>query len=263
MRNYIHKYITMAFPHEQFNIKVLYEDPHIVAVYKPAGLVVHSDGKTQEPTLTDWVVEKYPEAHIVGEPIELTEGGSIERPGIVHRLDRGTSGVLLIARTTEGHALLKEQFQNRTIRKKYYAFVYGALKDTYGIINRPIGRSPSDFRRWSATRGARGELRPAETWYFTYAARAGYSAVEVEPKTGRTHQIRVHFKAVNHPVVCDTLYAPEKPAALGFTRTALHAAAIQFMNVEGKKITVQAPFPEDFLNAFTEMGVEPPKSCIF
>ncbi len=253
----------MNFPNEKYTISVLYEDDHIVAVNKPAGLVVHSDGKTVEPSLVDWILEKYPQAHDVGEPLLQSDGKVINRPGIVHRLDRGTSGVLLIAKTREGHECLKKQFQERAMRKKYFAIVHGALKDTYGIINRPIGRSPADFRRWSATRGARGELRDAETWYITYATRGGFSVAEVEPKTGRTHQIRVHFKAINHPVVCDSLYAPDKGQALGFNRTALHATAIQFTNVQGKKVTVQAPFPADFIEAFIELGIEPPKSCVF
>jgi 23S rRNA pseudouridine1911/1915/1917 synthase len=156
--------------------------------------------------------------------------------------------------------LIEQQFQERTLTKKYLTFVYGEIKDRFGIINRPIGRSPNDFRRWSATRGARGELRDAETWYTLLAYRAGFSFLEVEPKTGRTHQIRVHFKAINHPVVCDGLYAPEKilekPDALGFKRNALHAYSIEFTNCAGKKVMVKAPVPDDFSNAFIELGIQ-------
>lgn len=228
-------------------------------VNKPAGIVVHPDGKSKGPFLTDWILENYPKTKNVGEPVETKEYGIIERPGIVHRLDRDTSGVLLIAKTKAGHECLKVQFQDRTLTKKYLAFVYGEVKDKFGIINRPIGRSPKDFRRWSATRGARGEMRDAETWYTLLATRMGYSLVEVEPKTGRTHQIRVHFKAINHPIVCDTLYAPEKirekPESLGFVRNALHAHSIEFTNVMGKKIKMSAPIPKDFKNAFIELGI--------
>ena len=241
------------------DISVLYEDKDIVAINKPAGIVVHPDGKSKGPFLTDWILKNYPKTKNVGEPVETKEFGIIERPGIIHRLDRDTTGVLLIAKTKAGHAHLKEQFQERTLTKKYLTFVYGEIKDRFGIINRAIGRSPNDFRRWSATRGARGELRDAETWYTLLAYRAGYSFLEVEPKTGRTHQIRVHFKAVNHPVVCDGLYAPEKiiekPNALGFNRNALHAYSIEFTNCLGKKIMVKAPVPNDFLNAFEDLGV--------
>lgn len=242
------------------DISILYEDKDIVAVNKPAGIVVHPDGKSKGPFLTDWILENYPKTKNVGEPVETKEFGIIERPGIIHRLDRDTTGVLLIAKTKIGHSTLKEQFQERTLTKKYLTFVYGEIKDRFGIINRPIGRSPNDFRRWSATRGARGELRDAETWYTLLAYRAGFSFLEVEPKTGRTHQIRVHFKAVNHPVVCDGLYAPEKilekPDALGFKRNALHAYSIEFTNCAGKKVMVKAPVPDDFSNAFIELGIQ-------
>ncbi len=241
-------------------IPILYEDKDIVAVNKPANLIVHPDGRSAGPFLTDWILEKYPKTKNVGEPVETKDYGIIARPGIVHRLDRDTSGVLLIAKTAAGHECLKTQFQDRTLVKKYLTFVYGEIKDRFGIINRPIGRSPNNFRRWSATRGARGEMRDAETWYVLLAYRAGYSFLEVEPKTGRTHQIRVHFKAVNHPVVADNLYAPEKmnekPDALGFKRNALHARSIEFTNVAGKKIVVKAPIPADFINAIEELGIQ-------
>jgi 23S rRNA pseudouridine1911/1915/1917 synthase len=240
-------------------INILYEDKDIVAIDKPAGLVVHPDGKTKEPALTEWILENYPKTKNVGEPIEMKDGRVIERPGIVHRLDRGTSGVLLIAKTKKGHAHLKEQFQNQLAQKKYYAFVHGDMKEEWGTIDKPIGKSPADFRRWSAGRGARGEMRPAETWWNLIAYEretgGGYSFVEIEPKTGRTHQIRVHFKAVQHPVISDLLYAPEKGASLGFKRTALHASFITFTNLEDKKITVKSPLPKDFLKALKDLGM--------
>ncbi len=234
-------------------IPILYEDKDIVAVNKPAGLVVHPDGKTKEPALTDWVLKNYPKAKNVGEAVETKEYGVIERPGIVHRLDRGTSGVILIAKTKKGHAHLKEQFQNQTVAKKYYAIVHGDMKEQWGTIEKPIGKSPTDFRRWSAGRGARGEMRPAVTWWNLLAFRDSYSFVEVEPKTGRTHQIRVHFKSIQHPVACDMLYASEKGCTLGLDRTALHAFSITFESTVGKKVTVQAPLPKDFQGALEEL----------
>jgi 23S rRNA pseudouridine1911/1915/1917 synthase len=239
------------------DIEILYEDKDIVAINKPAGLVVHSDGKTVEPALTDWILKTYPKTKKVGEIIELKDGRIIDRPGIVHRLDRGTSGVLLVAKTKKAHALLKEQFQNQLIQKKYVAFVHGDMKEQWGTIDQPIGKSPKDFRRWLSGRGARGEMRPAETWWNLVAHEAekggGFSFVEIEPKTGRTHQIRVHFKAVQHPIVSDLLYAPEKGESLGFKRSALHAYSIMFTNVEGKKVTVKAPLPNDFKKALKEL----------
>lgn len=235
-------------------IPILYEDSDILAVDKPAGLVVHPDGRTQEPVLTDWILKNYPKTKVVGEM-----QGDIARPGIVHRLDRGTSGVILVAKTKDGHACLKEQFQNQQISKKYIAIVHGDMKDKYGIIDRPIGRSPSDFRKWSASRGARGEMRPAETWWTLLGVgrddKGIYSLVEVEPKTGRTHQIRVHFKAIQHPIACDELYSPEKQCTIGMKRTALHALSISFKNCAGKSITVKSLLPSDFQETLGELGL--------
>src|SRR3989338_2021089 len=225
---------------------IIYEDGDIIVVNKPAGVVVHPDGRTVEPSVSEWFVGKYPESRNVGEKL-----GDIDRPGVVHRIDRETSGVLLLAKTKEGHSCLKEQFQNREIEKIYHLFIYGNLKDDQGTISLPIGRSVSNFKKRSAQRGARGEMREAIT-YFQVLKRSSDESVtflEAKPKTGRTHQIRVHFQALHHPVVCDKLYASKKPNLLGFERLALHARAITFKTVSGKKVTSEAPYPEDFQNA--------------
>ena len=243
---------------------IIYEDEDILVVNKPSGLVVHPDGRTVEPSVSKWFVEKYPKSRDVGEKL-----GDIERPGVVHRIDRETSGVLLLAKTKIGHKILKEQFQKREIEKIYHLFIYGDLKDDRGTINLPIGRSVSNFKKWSAqTRpltpersdggrgGARGLLREATT-YFQVLKRTedkNVTFVEAKPKTGRTHQIRVHFKALHHPVVCDKLYGGRRSlgeggCALGFERLAPHARAITFKTVEGNKVTIEAPYPEDFMKA--------------
>lgn len=245
------------------DVPILYEDESILVVNKPAGLVVHEDGRTKEPTLVDWILEKYPEMKEVGEPLTLSSGEVIYRPGIVHRLDRETSGVLVIAKTQKAFEYLKKQFQSRETKKTYFAFVYGEIKEEEGTIDRPIARSRKDFRLWSAQRGARGEAREAVTNYAVRLRAKGFSYVEVEPKTGRTHQIRVHFKAINHPVVCDKLYAPKlaqrslgevgRESALGFERLALHARSLEFENLDGKHLKIEAPFPEDFEKALAAM----------
>ncbi len=237
--------------------KILYEDADIVAVNKPAGLVVHSDGRTEEETLADWFVSQYPEAQDVGEPIETKEGKEISRPGIVHRIDRDTSGVILLAKTAKGHECLKAQFQNREVEKAYHLFIYGDLKEDRGTISFPIGRSSGDFRKWSARLGStRGENREAVTYYevIKSAPEQGVTLVEAKPKTGRTHQIRVHFQALQRPVVSDPLYAPGKPKLLGFTRTALHARTIAFLNTKGERIELTAPYPADFKAAVDMVG---------
>ncbi len=233
------------------HMEILYEDEDIVAINKPSGLVAHSDGRTEESSVAEWFAEKYPEAKNVGEKL-----GKIERPGIVHRIDRETSGALLLAKTQKGFEHLKKQFQNREIEKTYHAFVHGYVKEERGTISLPIGRSASDFRKWSAGRGARGEKREAVT-YFEVLKRdpeKAWSLIEAKPKTGRTHQIRVHFLAIHHPVVGDSLYAPSKPLVLGFNRLALHARKIVFQNIKGKKTAIKAPYPDDFKKALDMTG---------
>ncbi len=226
--------------------------------------MVHSDGRDPGPFLTDWILAHYPDAVSVGEPARGLDGHPIARPGIVHRLDRETSGALIVAKTAAGHAHLKRQFQDRTVAKKYLAFVWGDMQEEFGTITRSIGRSGSDFRKWSAQRGARGEMRDAETYWsligngeaLTDTGRERFALVEVEPKTGRTHQIRVHMLAIHHPVVGDVLYAPKRPMALGFERTALHARAVTFETCAGKKVHVEAPLPDDFQAARTLLGLK-------
>jgi len=243
---------------------ILYEDDDCAVINKLPGYMVHPDGRGGGPFVTEWVVKNFPEAAKVGEPIRAQDGTTIDRPGIVHRLDRETSGALIIAKTSEAHARLKKQFQDRTIEKKYVAFVWGRMEEEFGTIDRPIGRSGSDFRKWSAQRGARGDMREAETYWTRLAFKEigtgpesqAFSLIQAEPKTGRTHQIRVHFAAIQHPVVCDRLYAPKRPLALGFERTALHSQSIEFETKEGKRVIVVAPLPADFVKACKELEID-------
>lgn len=227
----------------------IYEDEYVVAVNKPSGLVVHEDGRTKEATLANWLTKEYPEIQKVGEPWKRQDGTVLARPGIVHRLDRETSGVIVVAKTQTAFEHLKRQFQERTIEKMYSAFVYGELKETKGVIERPIGKSAKDFRLWSAQRGAKGKLRDACTEYAVLKRGEEACFVEMYPKTGRTHQIRVHFKAIHHPVVCDRLYAPNQACILQFDRLALHAQALSFTLPDGQRITVEAPLSADFERA--------------
>ncbi len=242
-------------------IPILYEDENMLVINKPAGLVVHPDGKTKEYTLVDWIGEHYPSIveQGVGEPILQTNGERIEKPGVVHRIDRETSGILLIAKTQDAFVHLKTQFQNRTIKKTYRAIAHKKFKESSGIIDKPIGRSASDFRKWSAEYGARGALREAVTEYRVLGEGEGegtpLSYLEVYPLTGRTHQIRVHLKAIGHPLLGDSLYAPKAPELLGMHRVALHAYAIRFSDLSGKDVTIEAPLPEDFQRALAQLGV--------
>lgn len=229
--------------------EILYETENIVAINKPAGLVVHYDGKTKEPTVVDWVEKTYPESCGVGEPLTLSTGEVIQRSGIVHRLDRDTSGILLVARTQEAYEFLKRQFKDGTIKKTYRAFVYGKIDQNRGNIRRPIGRSQADFRKFSAAKRMRGNEREAETVYNVIQTTPEVTYINALPQTGRTHQIRVHMLAIHHPVVCDSLYAPKKECILGFNRLALHAYTISFKDIDGTERTIEAPLPSDFLKA--------------
>lgn len=213
-------------------IKVLYEDSNILAIEKPSGILVHPDERSKEKTILDLFLKKYPKLEIV------------------HRLDKETSGVLLLAKNKKAHEFLKKQFQDRTIKKTYVAIVSGNMKNDRGVINKPIGRSPKDFRRYLAGRGARGEMRDAITQYRVLqrfeAEHCKFTYLEIHPKTGRTHQIRVHMKYLNHPVVCDSLYNPDNPCPKGLKRMALHAKSIEFKNLKGDTVKVESPIPLQF-----------------
>lgn len=236
-------------------VPIIFEDDALLVLNKPAGLAVHEDGHTDGPFLTDWVRETRPEMVGVGETMRLQNGTEIDRPGVVHRLDRDTSGVLVLAKTQAAHVCLKAQFKNREIEKEYRALVWGELKEPHGTIDRPIGRSRNDFRVWSCGKDAGGTLRPATTRWTRLAAGGGFSYLSVEPKTGRTHQIRVHMKAIGHPLVCDTRYAPKRDCALGMERLALHAHALTLAHPNGTRMTFEAPEPEDLMGGSMLCGM--------
>ncbi len=225
-------------------MQILYEDNDIVVINKPAGLVVHPDGRTIEPSVSEWFVKKYPGSKDVGEKL-----GDIERPGIVHRIDRETSGVLILAKTKKGFEYLKKQFQNREIEKVYHLFIYGNIKEDSGVIELPISRSKKDFRKRVALRQAQGKQAVTEFKVLKRAGDKSVTFIEARPKTGRTHQLRAHFRALYHPIVGDGLYASKLPKLLSFNRLALHARQIKFKNTKDEEISVEAPYPEDFKKA--------------
>lgn len=227
-------------------MQILYEDKNILAIDKPSGIAVHSDGRSNDQTVVDWVIKNYPKIKNVGELEADTD-----RSGVVHRLDKETSGVLLIAKNQKAHAFLKNLFQERKIKKIYHTIVNGFIKNDFGRIDKPIGRSPSDFRRRLSGRGAKGELKEAVTEYkvlnrFEDETGNKFTYLEVKPKTGRTHQIRVHMKFLNHPVVADTLYNPGAPYPPGLKRLALHAKSIEFENLNGDYLKIESSLPTEF-----------------
>jgi 23S rRNA pseudouridine1911/1915/1917 synthase len=239
----------------EIDIHIIYEDEDMTVVNKPSGLSVHRDDfmKPDVVTLADWHAARSPEAANVGEPLKL-KTGSLARPGVVHRLDRETSGVVVLAKNDVAFAHLKAQFHDRLAQKEYRAFVYGSLKEVRGEIDRPIARSAKDFRLRSAQRGGKGEAREAITFWERIAATETHSYVRLMPKTGRTHQLRVHMKAINHPIVCDKLYAPNHPCDLGFSRVALHAFVLTIQIPNGEERTFEAPLPGEFADAARALG---------
>lgn len=235
-------------------MEILFENKDVAVINKPAGVLVHDDGSGVGDTVVEWVRKTYPETEGVGEYVVVRTGETIKKPGVVHRLDKETTGTLIIAKNQETFELLKKQFQEHVIKKTYCAFVYGNILEEEGEIDRPIGKSKSNFRMWSAQRGARGTLREAYTRFkvIQRSESKNVTFLELYPKTGRTHQIRVHLKAIHHPVVADSLYAPKGEKILGFERLALHARKIVF-TLDKQEISVEAPYPEDFEKAIAQI----------
>jgi 23S rRNA pseudouridine1911/1915/1917 synthase len=238
-------------------IKVVYEDQDVVVIDKPAGVLVHeAEGTGESETVVDWFLAHVPSAQGVGEPKTLADGSTIERSGVVHRLDRETSGVMILAKHQDAFLHLKQQFHDRQVFKEYRAFVHGVMLEKWGTVDRPIGRSSKDFRLRSAQRGARGMLRPAVTDWELIGEDGTHSYIKVHPKTGRTHQIRVHLKAINRPIICDALYAPNQPCELGFQGLALHAHILGLTLPSGEVRRFMSPLPQVFVDAADRMSEE-------
>ena len=237
---------------------VLYEDEYLVAIDKPAGLVVHRGVGTGE-TLVDWILERYPSMRLVGE-----SDCQLPRPGMVHRLDKDTSGVMVLAKQQEMFIALKKHFQKGKVEKEYHSFVYGTPREARGTVTLSIGKSRADFRRF-ATRHTRGQVRDARTEYVVVGSCAeGSSFVRFYPKTGRTHQIRVHAQSLHTPIVCDSLYAASQEPLLGFSRLALHSRRVSLrVHWYREVLHLVAPHPADFLEAFSYCDSAVQKSVSF
>jgi 23S rRNA pseudouridine1911/1915/1917 synthase len=219
---------------EAIPLKILYEDEDVVAVDKPAGMVVHAGTGRRSGTLVNALLHRF--GLLSGVAGEL-------RPGIVHRLDRHTSGVLLVARNDLAHRRLAEQFAGRTVEKVYLALVHGVMKQQQGRVEKPIAR---DRRRRVRMTARLAHGRAALTEYRVLRLFRAFSFLEVRLRTGRTHQIRTHLASIGHPVVGDRLYgAPAKvEERTPLDRFFLHAHRIRFLQPStGASITVEAPMP--------------------
>ncbi len=236
--------------------ETIFENEDVLVINKPEGWLTHEDGKTKAPTVVEWFLRGLPEAAGVGEPGLAKDGSALDRSGVVHRLDRETSGVLILAKNQEAHQFLKKQFKDRQVYKEYRAFVYGRIHDRWATINRPIGRSSKDSRLRSAMKGAKGTLREAITdleriTVGEYEGEA-FSYLKLVPKTGRTHQLRVHLRALDRPIVGDQLYAThilDKSNNLGLNRLALHAHILGISLPSGNEERFTAPLPKAFEEA--------------
>jgi 23S rRNA pseudouridine1911/1915/1917 synthase len=219
-------------------LDIVYENSDLLVINKPSGISVHKASPNDpQKTIVDFVVERYPDITHVGEdPI---------RPGIVHRLDKETSGVMVIAKTNPAFFHLKEQFKNREARKTYIALVYGHPKSPQGTITASLGKIGT--KQTTQIKGKKDLFeREAVTDYKTVKKYRDYSLLEVSPKTGRTHQIRVHLKSIGTPIVADALYGPKNAKdPSGTQRLFLHAQRLQFTAPDGQLLAIECDLPEE------------------
>ena len=222
---------------EELPLDVLYEDEDVIVVDKPAGLVVHPGPSHPSGTLVNALL------HHCG---DLAGIGGVLRPGIVHRLDRGTSGVLVAAKHDQAHLALSEQFRDHSVERVYLALVRGEPGEDSGRIERPIGRHRRDRKRMSVSTRTARTARTAWTVRQRFRA-SGAVLLEVRPETGRTHQIRVHLAATGLPIVGDAVYGRSRAKAFEITRPALHALVLGFDHPRsGERHRFEAPLPRDF-----------------
>jgi 23S rRNA pseudouridine1911/1915/1917 synthase len=228
---------------QEIPLDVLYEDGHLIAINKPPGLVIHPAAGNPDGTLVNALL-----AHCR----DLSGVGGVERPGIVHRLDKDTSGVLVAAKTDAAHRALSLAFRWRTTDKRYLAVVYGVPKTDEGVVDAPIARHPSERKRMAVV----PDGRAARTLWFVRERFAGAALVECRPVTGRTHQIRVHLTHAGHALIGDAVYAGRQWRAIAdpqlaarcrdFPRQALHAWRLTIQHpATGEPITFEAPLPAD------------------
>jgi 23S rRNA pseudouridine1911/1915/1917 synthase len=249
---------AVAQPVTAAQLEELFADDEIIVVNKPAGLAVHPAPNARQVTLVDLLVARHPELRTMVEPDGLV------RPGIVHRLDKGTSGAMVVARTPFSRAVLSRQFKERTTGKVYLALAAGKLSAATQTIAFPIGRHPADRTRMSVRstrlREAVTEVKVLEC--FKLAARNGASTyvslLRVMPKTGRTHQIRVHLAAIGHPCLGDPVYGKARlpGSSLHFARQALHSLSLSFDHPRtSARVCFVAPLPDDFAHFLALHGV--------
>jgi 23S rRNA pseudouridine1911/1915/1917 synthase len=219
-------------PEDDVPFSVVYHDPTLIVVDKPAGVVVHPAPGNERGTLVNGLLARFP---------ELRSGEGDPRPGIVHRLDKDTSGLLVIGRTLPAVADLQRQMQCRTTEKRYLILVRGSIDEDEGLIDRPIGRDPRNRQRMAV----RAEGRAAQTHFWVRERFRGWTLVEAQLLTGRTHQLRVHFASIGHPVTGDAIYGGGA-ALVGLKRQFLHSHLLRLRSPhDGQEHTFTSPLPDD------------------
>ena len=214
------------------NLDIVYEDSDVLVVNKPQGLIVHPTLSTKEKTLVNGLMYQVK---------DLSGINGVNRPGIVHRIDKDTSGLLMVAKNDNAHNSLVEQLKNKTTKRLYVALVYGVIEENKGRINAPIGRDKTDRKKMAVVEDGKDAITN-----FTVLERFdGYTLVECKLETGRTHQIRVHMKYIGHPLVGDPLYGPKK--VIGNTGQFLHAKMIGFNHPkDGRYLEFTSDIPDNF-----------------
>lgn len=238
-------------------LDILYEDTSLAAINKPPGMVVHPGKGNWRGTLASALQFHFDRLSSLGGPT---------RPGIVHRLDRDTSGVIVVAKNDRAHKSLADQFEARTVSKEYFAIVVGQPDRDRDVIDLPIGFHPQQ-REKMAVRAHHPDSRPAQSFYEVVERFDGFSSVRILPKTGRTHQIRVHLAAIGCPVLCDRAYGGRSQLTRGdlrrvpddtevlLDRQALHARRLQFAHPEtDQPLTIVAPLPADLARVLDELA---------
>jgi 23S rRNA pseudouridine1911/1915/1917 synthase len=225
-------------------LKIVYEDELIIVIDKPVGVAAHPSPGWTGPTVV---------GAIFAAGYQLATSGATERQGVVHRLDVGTSGLMVLAKKEIAYANLKDQFRNRTVSKVYHALIQGHMDPTLGTIDAPIGRHPREDYRFAVV--ANG--KPSITHYKTLEVFPATTLLEIELETGRTHQIRVHFSALHHPLVGDSVYGSDPVLAekLKISRPWLHARRIAFTHPgSGEQIAFECEYPEDLTRSLTTLA---------
>ncbi|OGN01873.1 MAG: hypothetical protein A2651_02480 [Candidatus Yanofskybacteria bacterium RIFCSPHIGHO2_01_FULL_42_12] len=235
-------------------ISIVYEDENLLVLNKPAGLITHPKNISDaQDSVTGWLTEKFPELKNIGEPF-IASGNEVPRAGVVHRLDKDTSGLLIVTKNDGAFFYLKNLFQERKIKKHYLALVNGRPKEPRGIISAPLGRI--GLKRTTKIIGDKLiDKKDAETEYQTiknYPSTSSgqvYTLLEIVPKTGRTHQIRVHLNSIGHPVAGDPIYGFKKSSPPpGLNRLFLHAFKLEFVAPDGKNLVIECDLPKELQN---------------